>query len=168
MGTTTIDETDLAAFPTVPGRLILQVSEQLQQRHYDKISDDYDTHYSDRYSLEYRRRFICGPMFEGLSLSGMNVLDAMCGSGQTTEYLLSKRARVTGLDISSEVLRSFGSRWPDCRAVQRSLLDSGLPDRSFDCIAIVGGLHHIHPDVNTAITEIHRLLRPGGYLCFME
>lgn len=151
-----------------PEQSALQSSEQLQQHHYDEISAEYETHYTDAYSLEYRRRFIFAHMFEGIELSGLNVLDAMCGSGQTTEYLLSRKARVTGLDISNEVMDSFCARWLNCTAVRRSLLSSGLPDASFDCIAIVGGLHHIHPNVNKAVEEIHRLLRPGGSFCFME
>ena len=149
-------------------QFVLQPSERLQQDHYDEISAEYEAHYSDVYSLEYRRRFIYGPMFEGLELSGMNVLDAMCGSGQTTEYLLSRNARVTGLDISNEVMDSFCKRWVNCDAVRRSLLASNLPAESFDCISIVGGLHHIHPNVTQAMEEIHRLLKPGGYFCFME
>src|SRR5258708_35829689 len=102
MSTTTIEiETELGTISSAAKeRFSLQLCEQLQQRHYDQISAEYDTHYSDAYSLEYRSRFIYGPMFEGLRLSGMNVLDAMCGSGQTTEYLLSRDAQVTGLDIS--------------------------------------------------------------------
>ena len=146
----------------------LRPSEQLQQDHYDKIADEYEAHYSDACSLEYRRRFIYEPMFEGIDLSGMKVLDAMCGSGQTTEYLLSRGALVTGLDLSNEVISTFKSRWTDCDAIQRSLLDSGLPGASFDCVVVVGGLHHIHPNVSAALHEINRVLKPGGYLCFME
>jgi SAM-dependent methyltransferase len=52
--------------------------------------------------------------------------------------------------------------------VKRSLLDSGLPGNSFDCVAVVGGLHHIHPNVKAAMSEIHRVLKPGGHFCFME
>jgi len=146
----------------------LCASEQLQQDHYDQIADEYEAHYSDACSLEYRRKFIYEPMFAGLDLSGMKVLDAMCGSGQTTEYLLSRGAHVTGLDLSNEVISSFKSRWTNCDAIQRSLLDSGLPNESFDCVVIVGGLHHIHPNVSAALSEINRVLKPGGYLCFME
>lgn len=143
-------------------------AEQLQQEHYDEIAVEYEAHYSDPSSLEYRRKFIYEPMFEGLDISGMKVLDAMCGSGQTTEYLLSRGAMVTGLDLSNEVISSFRSRWTNCAVVQRSLLDSCLPDQSFDCVAIVGGLHHIHPNLKAAMREIHRVLKPGGYFCFME
>ena len=143
-------------------------SDLLQQNHYNQIAVDYEAHYSDSWSLEYRRRFMYEPMFEGLDLKGARVLDAMCGSGQTTEFLLKRGANITGLDISEQVLTSFQSQWPDCTAVQCSLLDSGLPSNSFDCVAIVGGLHHIHPNVSRAIAEIHRVLKPGGYFCFME
>src|SRR5262245_54880026 len=80
----------------------LCASERQQQEHYDNIAADYEAHYSDEWSVEYRRRFIYGPMFEGMNLSGMEVLDAMCGSGQTTSYLLARGAKVTGLDISNE------------------------------------------------------------------
>lgn len=146
----------------------LCASEQLQQDHYDNIADEYEAHYSDACSLEYRRRFIYEPMFAGIDLAGMKVLDAMCGSGQTTEYLLSRGALVTGLDLSNEVISSFKSRWTDCEAIQRSLVDSGLPADAFDCVVIVGGLHHIHPNVSGALREINRVLKPGGYLCFME
>jgi len=146
----------------------LGASERQQQHHYDEIAADYEAHYSDEWSVEYRRQFIYDPMFEGIDLSGQEVLDAMCGSGQTTSYLLKRGAHVTGLDISNEVLEQFQARWTDAKAVKRSLLDSGLPDNSFDCVAVVGGLHHIHPEMKAAVREIHRVLKPGGYLCFME
>lgn len=146
----------------------LELSEQLQQDHYADIAAEYEAHYSDAWSLNYRREFIYGPMFEGINLAGIKVLDAMCGSGQTTEHLLLSKADVTGLDISSVVVDSFRARWLNCRAICRSLLDSGLPNHSFDCVVIVGGLHHIQPNVSRAIREIHRVLKPGGYFCFME
>ena len=153
---------------TAPPWQQLCVSELQQQEHYDTIAAEYEEHYSDKYSVEYRRRFIYEPMFAGLELEGKNVLDAMCGSGQTTEYLLERGANVTGLDISNEVIETFKARWTNATALKRSLLDSGLPDNSFDYVVIVGGLHHIHPNVNRAIQEIHRVLKPGGHLCFME
>src|SRR6185437_3331729 len=76
----------------------LGASERQQQQHYDTIAADYEAHYNDQWSVEYRRRFIYEPMFAGLNLDGMQVLDAMCGSGQTTSYLLARGASVTGLD----------------------------------------------------------------------
>lgn len=31
-----------------------------------------------------------------------------------------------------------------------------------------GALHHFHPNVDKAIDEVHRLLKPGGFFCFAE
>lgn len=143
-------------------------SEQLQREHYNRISEQYEAHYSDASSRQYRLKFILQPMFEGIKLSGMSVLDAMCGSGQTAEYLLSRGALVTGLDISSEAIAAFQRQWPSCRGVCRSIIDSGLIGESFDCVVVVGGLHHMHPQVSEAVREIGRVLKPGGYFCFME
>ena len=141
---------------------------QMQKAHYDSIAQEYESHYGDLYSRRYRLRFINKPLFAGIDLQGRNVLEAMCGSGHTTEYLLSKGARVTGLDISSEEMTSFKTNWPHANAVCASMLNSGLPEGYFDCVAVIGGLHHLHPDLNEAIHEIHRTLKSGGYLCFAE
>ncbi|HEY6231120.1 MAG TPA: class I SAM-dependent methyltransferase, partial [Pyrinomonadaceae bacterium] len=143
-------------------------AELLQRKHYDRIAEDYEAHYGDSCSREYRQRFIYQPMFDGMNLDGMKVLDAMCGSGHTTEYLLSRGAQVTGLDISPAEINHFAARCPEAIGICRSLLDSKLAADSFDCVAVVGGLHHLHPHLDDAMREIHRVLKPGGYFCFME
>jgi SAM-dependent methyltransferase len=143
-------------------------TEQLQKDHYDKIAEQYEAHYSDPCSQKYRHTFIYQPMFEGLDLDGINVLDAMCGSGQTADYLIERGANVTGLDISTESINAFRKGRPNSRAVCGSVLASDLPSESFDCVAVVGGLHHLHPHLNAAIEEIYRVLKPGGTFCFME
>ncbi|MEJ7618082.1 MAG: class I SAM-dependent methyltransferase [Pyrinomonadaceae bacterium] len=149
-------------------RLNTQAAEQIQKAHYDQIASEYEAHYGDESSQDYRRRFIYEPLFDGLSLSKQNVLEAMCGSGQTTQFLLSQGASVTGLDVSPESIKIFESRWPQCNAVCAPILASGLDDESFDCVAVIGGLHHLHPSLNESIHEIHRLLKVGGYFCFAE
>ncbi len=141
---------------------------QLQRAHYDDIAEQYQSHYGDFYSGQYRLRFINQPLFEGIDLAGKNVLEAMCGSGYTTEYLLSRNARVTGLDVSPAEMASFKRDWPQCTGVCASMLESGLPADHFDCVAVVGGLHHLHPKLFDAVQEIQRVLKPGGYFCFAE
>src|SRR5215510_4543442 len=96
--------------------------EQLQALHYNRISSQYERHYGDVCSKEYRERFIEQPMFAGIDLRGMNVLEAMCGNGQTTAFLLSQGARVTGLDISTAEIDSFQKRWPSEKARCASIL----------------------------------------------
>jgi ubiquinone/menaquinone biosynthesis C-methylase UbiE len=143
-------------------------SDRLQSEQFDQLQAQYEAHYDDPTTQAYRHRFMNSPMFDDLDLSGMQVLEAMCGSGQTTDYLLSHGASVTGLDVSRKQIDSFRRRWPQCEAICASILDSTLEDESFDCVVVVAGLHHVQPRVHAAVAEIHRVLKPGGHFCFVE
>ena len=146
----------------------MQESEARQQAHYDRIGDDYEAHYSDEWSTLYRRLHIYEPLVSGLDLKGWKVLDAMCGSGQTAEFLLSLGAQVSGLDISARVIEQFRAKLPTATAVQGSILRSEFADQSFDAIFVTSGLHHLQPKVPEAVAELKRILKPGGWLCFAE
>lgn len=139
-----------------------------QASHYDRIAEGYEAHYSDRWSLAYRERFMSSRMTEGVDLRGMRVLDAMCGSGELTGYLVDQGAEVVGLDISRAVIAQFREKHPAALGVVASIYDTGLASESFDCVAVSGGLHHVQPDVQAAIDELDRVLKPGGWLVFME
>ena len=112
----------------------------IQKAHFDAIQRRYEAHYDDTCSRRYRDRFFHERMFQGVELTGKTVLEAMCGSGQTTSFLLSKGATVTGLDVSEESIASFRARWPSCRAIRASVLESNLESGAFDLIVVVGGL----------------------------
>jgi len=143
-------------------------SETAQRDHYNRIADMFERHYDDPCTQLYRDRFIDGPMLQGLDLRGKRVMEAMCGGGFTTRALLQRGALVTGLDISEACIEAFNRRWPQCESLRGSITQSELPDASFDAVAIVGGLHHLHPNLDAAIDEIHRILKPGGAFCFLE
>ena len=143
-------------------------TEAAQREHYERISRDYEAHYFDSWSERYRERFINAPMLDAVDLRGRRVLEAMCASGSTTAYLLKRGALVTGLDISPRQIESFNRRWPGASSIQSSILATGLPPESFDCVVIVGGLHHVQPHVQDAIDEVRRVLVPGGMFCFAE
>jgi ubiquinone/menaquinone biosynthesis C-methylase UbiE len=143
-------------------------TEDLQKEHYDKIADSYTAHYSDKWSKRYRDEFIHEPMFRHISLEGKKVLDTMCGAGELSEFLRQKTSSVVGVDISKKMIEQYRTKWSDAQVYCRSILNSGFSDEEFDCAAIVGGLHHLHPNVEAAISEIHRILKPGGYFCFTE
>lgn len=144
-------------------------AEGTQRQHYNRIAADYEAQYGDPDGLTYRQRFLYEPMLAGLDLERRSVLEALSGSGHATGYLLTnKKALVTGLDISEEAIESFKKRWPQCQAICAPITESRLPDESFDCIVVVMGLHHLHPNLSEALREIHRLLRKGGFFCFTE
>ncbi len=143
-------------------------SEQLQRQHFDDIASKYSAHYGDKWSQKYRTRFINEPLLENINLTGTKVVDALCGNGETTGYLISKGAHVTGVDISQEEIDNFKKRFSGSIGICSSILSTGLESNYYDCVVIVGGLHHIHPNVIGGISEMHRILKVGGYFCFME
>jgi SAM-dependent methyltransferase len=153
--------------PMAKDSVELSESERRQKAHYDSLSDSYNSSYSDPWSIRYRDDFFHASLFDGVDLSGKKVLDAMCGYGDMTSYLLSRGAVVQGLDISESQVRAYTERW-GCEGICASMLSSGLPSEEFDVIAICGALHHLHPHIDAGMEEIHRLLKPGGVLCFVE
>ncbi len=146
----------------------MDATELKQKELFDKKADLFEAHYSDKYTEEYRRRFVYGPMIEGLDLKGKKVLEAMCGSGQATPYFLEQGAKITGLDISEKLIESFRQKFPECEAICTSVFDNDIPDESFDVVSIIAGLHHLHPRVDDCVEEVYRWLKPGGSFIFME
>jgi ubiquinone/menaquinone biosynthesis C-methylase UbiE len=132
--------------------------EAAQKARFDKEAIPYHQHFYDKYSKIYRTKFINDTMCDRMNISESHVLEAMCGSGEMTEYL----------DISSEMIILFNRFFPNCNAVCSSILENDFKNNSFDYVFIVGGLHHIHPNVDKAIDEIYRILKPGGFFCFTE
>lgn len=147
---------------------ILPNTETLQKQHYERIAADYDAHYNDKFSQRYMQKFVFEPMFKDIDVNNKSVLEAMCGGGQTTKYLLDRNARVTGLDISPQQTAHFKKRHQDAEVICGSILNSGIASESFDIVSVVGGIHHMPPYTRESIAEIHRMLKPGGYFCFME
>lgn len=146
----------------------MQKHEAIQKAHYDKIISSYDAHYSDVTSLAYRERFIYPLLFQNIPLEKSKVLDAMCGAGDVSSYLLSKGADVSGIDISEGAIARYKQKLPKAEGYIGSIANTEFPADTFDIITIIGGLHHLHPATEDTLNEITRILKPGGYLCFVE
>ncbi len=146
----------------------MDATEQKQKELFDQKADLFEAHYSDKYTEEYRRKFVYQPMVEGIDLKGKKVLEAMCGSGQATPFFLEQGAEITGLDISEKLIESFKRQFPQCEGICTSIFDNDIPDESYDVVSIIAGLHHLHPRVDECLEEVYRILKPGGYFIFME
>ncbi len=99
---------------------------------------------------------------------GDHVLDAGCGTGANTTRLLAYGARVTAVDFSdfaiAEMHEKFGLR---AEVAQCSLTDLPYANDTFDHVLCSGVLMHI-PDIETALGELARVLKPGGNLLITE
>ena len=97
--------------------------------------------------------------------SGEEIIDVGCGTGVFTHDLLIRGARVIGLDISSQMLRYAVYRtagYPFSR-IQGDMLYLPFKDNSFDKSVSITALEFI-ADARTAVNELFRVTRPGGYV----
>jgi SAM-dependent methyltransferase len=100
------------------------------------------------------------------------VLDYGCGNGENSLPLVSRGARVIGLDVSEDLLDLAGQRLGLHGLAHRATFLAGsahdlpLPDASVDAVMGIAILHHL--DLELASREVHRVLKPGGVAVFQE
>ncbi len=98
---------------------------------------------------------------------GAHVLDVGCGSGiPITKYLVEKGMRVTGIDISSQLLDLAASNVPQGKFVKVSI-SAYQTDEKFDGIVAWDSLFHLQPHEHELVFEkLYKLLKEKGYLLF--
>ncbi len=100
-------------------------------------------------------------------VSGKSVLEIGCSSGDQAIFLTKYVRKYVGIDISDEAIRKSASL--NLKHAEFICTDGHLipfPDESFDVVFASGVLHHL--DLDTALPEISRVLRPSGMLAFDE
>lgn len=103
---------------------------------------------------------------------GVRVLDYACGSGENGIMAAKFGATVVGIDISPEGIENAEA---NARAAGVGHLcthevmdgeDLKFPDNSFDFAVVYGALHHV--DLDRAMKECSRVLKPGGQMLALE
>lgn len=107
---------------------------------------------------------------------GGRALDVCCGTGDLAlllARLVGPGGRVVGIDISEAMLavaRRKAAAARLGRVVAFGLGDAealALPDAAFDGATVGFGIRNtVHPE--TALRELHRVLRPGAHLAVLE
>ncbi|ONI78845.1 hypothetical protein ALI144C_29190 [Actinosynnema sp. ALI-1.44] len=92
----------------------------------------------------------------------VDVLDLAAGTGKLTESLVARGLNVTAVEPDAEMLAELGKRFPPVRALIGTAEQIPLPDSTFDAVVVGQAFHWF--DVPAALTEIGRVLRPGGTL----
>ena len=106
------------------------------------------------------------------SLPGREVLEVGVGTGLALP-LYTTQKRVTGIDLSSEMLARARQRTAKKNLTHVAGLHemdaeaTGFPDQSFD-IAAAMFVASVVPNPKRLITEMRRLVRPGGHLLFVN
>ena len=89
---------------------------------------------------------------------GSTVLDVGAGTGKLTRLLLASGARV----VAVEPIEEMRALVEDAEAVEGTAEELPFTDASADVVTVAQAFHWF--DAERALAEIHRVLRPGGYL----
>ena len=125
----------------------------------------FDAHYFGFYP--YLKGYV-----DRFDLSGRDVLEIGLGYGTLGQYIAERGAVYHGLDIAPTPVEMMRHRLRmlgqdgDERVLQGSALEIPWPDETFDSVYSIGCLHHTG-DLERAIAEVHRVLRPGGHAVVM-
>lgn len=94
----------------------------------------------------------------------VRVLDIGCGFGDDVRRLQNMGyARVSGVEPDAYCVEQCAGL--DVRV--GSIEDTGCDDGSFDVVLVNNVFHHCQ-DYGAALSEIARILKPSGFLCFVE
>lgn len=122
------------------------------------------------------QRFYEGPLLRSLggAVNGGMALEIGCGRGAGVEVILQQfhAAHVSGIDLDPLQIERARNRLQGKYDGRFTLIQGDaelLPfaDASFDAVFDFGALHHV-PDWQRAISEIRRVLKPGGTFFFEE
>ena len=98
---------------------------------------------------------------------GDAVLDACCGTGDLAIACARIGGKVTGLDFSEAMLERARRKAPELEWVAGDLLSLPFADASFDAATVGFGVRNVE-DIERALRELRRVLRPGGRLGVLE
>jgi ubiquinone/menaquinone biosynthesis C-methylase UbiE len=132
---------------------------------FEDFAEDYERHAeASAYNALYDRPAVLDLMGD---VRGLRILDAGCGPGLYASELVARgAAEVVGFDASPEMVRLALRRVPSGATFRTHRLGEPLDwlaDACVDGALLALVIHHVDDRVG-ALGEIHRVLRPGGFL----
>ena len=100
-------------------------------------------------------------------VSGDIVLDLAAGTATSSQPFRDRGAYVVPCDFSLGMLHVGRVRQPDLPLTAGDALHLPFADESFDAATMSFGLRNV-ADVDKALAELHRVVRPGGRLVVCE
>lgn len=123
---------------------------------FDAMADGWDS------NQERNEKAIDFILTKGGVRDGVNVLDVACGTGILFHDYLNRGAKVTGMDISSEMLRVAGEKFPDIKVICADA-EAYKFEEKYDVVMIYNAFPHF-PDPEKLLLNLSNALRDGGRL----
>lgn len=110
---------------------------------------------------------LVGPVLGGLGIDRRaRVLDLAAGTGKFTRSIVPLVGQVIAVEPSTALLSILQRECPGADARVGVAEDLPLPDGSVDAVCVAEAFHWF--DVDAALGEIRRVLRPGGWLILVS
>lgn len=131
---------------------------------YDAIADEYVRRIFDELQHKPLDRQLLDRFAENLRGLGP-VCDVGCGPGHVARYLQARGVSVCGIDLSGEMVRRARELTDDIDFRQDDMLALHVPDEAWAGVVAFYSIIHIARDrVVQALSELRRVLQPGGML----
>lgn len=104
--------------------------------------------------------------------SDKKIIDFACGNGENGIYAATRGAECVGIDISPEGVANSNKNAEKlevsdhCRFLEMDGENMDFADNTFDLGVEYGALHHV--DLDAALSELARVLKPGGEMICIE
>jgi SAM-dependent methyltransferase len=107
-------------------------------------------------------------MLSGHLRPGMAILEIGCGTGFFTRELIRRGADIVAIDVSPDLLEIAKAKYsaPNVRYEIQNACALTYADAMFDSVVGSSILHHL--EIEEALREIFRVLKPGGTIYFTE
>jgi ubiquinone/menaquinone biosynthesis C-methylase UbiE len=132
------------------------------QSHYDDIADVYDQRYDHRDRGRQYYDHIAQAVMNQIGTGG-ELLDIGCGTGLFIRRYIQHGGSVTGIDISSGMIKRATSIFPQVQFLVGTAEYLPFEDNSFDSISSLLAFSYLTRP-NQTLEDCLRILRPGGRL----
>ncbi len=134
------------------------------QASYDAVAAEYAGKFQDEMDFKPFDRDCLERLVREVGSLGP-ICDLGCGPGQIARYLHRQGADCLGVDLSPQMIAQASRLNPGIRFHQGNMLSLPDPDDSWGGIAAFYCIIHIPRDrIVTALSEMRRVLKPGGVL----
>ena len=134
------------------------------RRSYDAVAEAYAAKFTGELAHKPLDRALLAALIEQAG-PGAPIADIGCGPGHVAAWLAGHGATAAGIDLSGGMVAAARERYPDLDFRQGDLLALPAQDGEFAAAVVFYSIIHLEPgELPRACAELHRVLRPGGFV----